>query len=314
MDYFKKDIFKKVYFKARLPKEQRYSIDKIFKQEEYIFDVQKIGSNAIINAINKDFIQEGIDCEGSIYYLFNKEQLKIDYEIIFSKKLIKVYIADIEDEAEDRMIIQHYLDMFINALVEAHTGSFECEMINSKKPEKLKVKTVEINNEVQNVLNESTINKEENNSQLYTLSEKTQSIKEIDKKIETETFTNEEERMISLAKVYSEINKQQGDNVLLNIRVYFENNCFGVAIESTNELIVDFVIANKEYYTRKEKIDSLVSAFDTADFIESQVNKLVEKQCSFRKFFVMDQEIDENIGCPDGYTGYWNKNGNYIAM
>ena len=118
--------------------------------------------------------------------------------------------------------------------------------------------------------------------------------------------------MINLSKIYESIEKESNEN--LNLKVYFENNCFGVTIETSKNLIGNFIVANKEYYTRKEKIDYLVSSFETVNFIEEQVSKLMEKDIEFKKFFVMYQEIDENMGCPSNYIGFWNKNGNYVSM
>ena len=317
MEYVKKDLLKKMYFKVKLPKEQRQSIDKIFNKEEYIFDTQKIGDNAIINAVDKELIQDAIDCEGRIYYLYNNESIKIDYEISFEKKNIKVYLEEINNN-DDRMIIQHYLDMFINALVEAHTGTFECEVVNMKKPEKLIIKSNEQNDNIE-IKKETSVNinkvieQELTNKSVNSLNEKAINLKETD--LQNKQITKDgEDKMISLAKVYEEINSQIGDEIRLNMKVYFENNCFGVTIDNNTDLIADFLISEKEFYTRKEKINSLVSTFETVSFIENQLTHLVEKKVKFKKFFVMDQQIDENIGCPEGYIGYWNRNGNYVAM
>lgn len=303
-----------MYYKARLPKEQKNSVDKIFSKEENIFDVQKVGANAIINAVDKELIQAGVDCEGRIYYLFDNEIMKIDYEINFSSKNIKVYIDSLEDDTEDKLIIQHYLDMFINALVDAHTGSFECELINTSKPKKLVIKEVQEEQPIKRSLsvesNEDTI--EESGVSLI---EKSTRINEInsDNQI-SEEENGENDKMINLSKIYEEIEKESNENTTLNLKVYFENNCFGVTVETNENLIANFIISNKEYYTRKEKIDSLVSSFETVNFIEKQVSNLTGKTIEFKKFFVMDQEIDENIGCPSDYIGFWNKNGNYVAM
>lgn len=302
-----------MYFKARLPKEQRNSLDRIFNKEPYIFDTQKIGDNAIINAVNKEYIQDAIDCNGRIYYLCDRECIQIDYEVSFTERKIKVFLDVIENDDEEKMIVQHYLEVFINALVEAHTGSFECEILHNKKPEKLIIKTDE--RKYEEKMLDISLNRESINKNIKNLNETVTIMKEAEvQNKEDENHKDGEDKMISLAKVYNEINSQFGEEAKLNIKVYFEKNRFGVTIESSTELIADFIIAEKEFYTRKEKINSLVSTFETATFIETQVSNLVEKNVIFKKFFVMEQEIDENIGCPEGYTGYWSKNGNYVAM